>query len=476
MKKTLILIWLLLTFNTNRAQQNDSLAPLHDKVPDEKSALKFNLNSSGTHYFQVTFLNQAWLRYNQSNPGTTVFSKPAPETFDIGLRRTRIQLFGQINDRTFIYFQFGMNNFNNTAGYNTSSSGNRKVAAFFHDAICEYKVSKGNQLKLGAGLTVLNGLSRFSQPSIGSIMTLDVPVFLQYSVDQIDQFDRRLAVYARGLLGNLDYRVYVSDPFPVNSNGSAPPALGPNANFVNPALMANGSGPGVNKQFGGYFSWNFFDAEPNTTPYMTGTYLGTKKVWNIGLGGVYQKNATWNLSANDLGVFSDTTYNAMMHLGIESFLDMPLNKEKGTAVNAFAGFYLTDYGHNYLRYNGAMNPGTGSTATNLLQAGAYGNAFPMFGSGQVVYAQFGYLLPKKLLGEKHGQLMPYASAQHAQFNALQAQPMLIYDLGMNWLIKGHQSKLSLEYQNRPTYYFDPSNVVKQGSRKSCVILQYQIFI
>jgi hypothetical protein len=476
MKNTFILLWLFFAFTVYKAQQSDSLRQMTSKVPNEQSALKFNLNNDGSHYFQTTFLNQVWLRYNESNEGTTVFSKPSPETFDIGLRRTRIQLFGQITDRTFLYFQFGLNNFNNTAGYNTASNGNRKVAAFFHDAICEYKVFKGNELKVGAGLTILNGLSRFSQPSIGTIMTLDVPVFLQYTVDQTDQFARRLSVYARGLIGKLDYRLFLSDPFPINSNGQPPPALSKNASFVNPAAFANGSGPGINKQFGGYFDYNFFETENNTTPYMVGTYLGTKKVWNIGVGMAYQKNATWNLTANDAGIFSDTSYNNMLHFGLESLLDIPISKEKGTALNAFIGYYITDYGHNYLRYNGLMNPATGSTANNLLQSGAYGNAFPMFGSGNVTYAQFGYLLSKTVLGENHGQLMPYLSAQYANFNALESQNMLIFDLGLNWLIKGHQSKISFDYQNRPTYFLDQFNSVKQGSRKNCFILQYQIFI
>ena len=38
----------------------------------EKDALKININESGSHFFQATFLNQTWLRYNQSNPGTLV--------------------------------------------------------------------------------------------------------------------------------------------------------------------------------------------------------------------------------------------------------------------------------------------------------------------------------------------------------------------------------------------------------------------
>src|SRR5687768_423886 len=99
------------------------------KQPD-KDVLKFNLNEDGSHYFQVTFLNQTWLRYNQSNPGTTVEGLEKNNTFDIGLRRTRIQMFGQLTDKVFLYFQFGQNNFNSQ--FNTGS--NRKLAAFFHDA------------------------------------------------------------------------------------------------------------------------------------------------------------------------------------------------------------------------------------------------------------------------------------------------------------------------------------------------------
>lgn len=470
------LIILLVSFFTISCSAQTTDTTSHAIPKKEKNALKFNLNDDGSHYFQATFLNQTWLRFDESNPGTTLFNKNASETFDIGLRRTRIQLFGQINDRTFIYFQFGQNNYNNTTGYNASSTGNRKIGAFFHDALCEFKVSKKNQLKIGGGLTVLNGLSRFSQPSIGTIMTLDVPVFLQYSVDQIDQFDRRLAVYARGQIDKVDYRLYVSNPFPIGSNGSTPPALSTNATFVNTAVLTstNSKSSGINNQFGGYVAYNFFENEGHTTPYMTGSYLGTKKVWNVAVGGVYQKAATWNLSSD----LKDTLFNNMLHLSLETYLDIPLNKEKGTALSAFAGYYNTNYGTNYLRYNGIMNPATGvaaSSATTYVQSNAYGNAYPMFGTGQVGYAQVGYLLPKSLLGEKNGQLMPYVSGQFADYNGLNHQGMLVFDVGVNWLIKGHNSKISLDYQNRPTYTLDVNKYVVAGPRKSSVTIQYQIF-
>jgi len=49
---------------------------------------------------------------------------------------------------------------------------------------------------------------------------MDVPVFAQATVDQTDEFSRKLSVYARGQVGRLDYRLVLTDPFPVNTNGT----------------------------------------------------------------------------------------------------------------------------------------------------------------------------------------------------------------------------------------------------------------
>ena len=101
--------------------------------PKEINELRFPLNEDGTHFIKATFLNQVWLRYNQSNPGTTVLNENKNETVDIGLRRTRFQFYGQLTDHVTFYFQFGQNNFNYLAGQNAANSGNRKVQAFFHE-------------------------------------------------------------------------------------------------------------------------------------------------------------------------------------------------------------------------------------------------------------------------------------------------------------------------------------------------------
>jgi hypothetical protein len=437
----------------------------------ELEELRLKLNEDGTHYIKATFLNQVWLRYNSSNEGSTALGESKTETVDIGLRRTRIQLFGQLTDHVGFYFQFGQNNFNYLSGNggipdNNSPYVNRKTQFFIHDALGEYKIKKGSDLLyLGGGLTITNGLSRFSQPSIGTIMSMDVPVFAQATVDQTDLFSRKLSLYARGQLGRLDYRLVMSDPFPVNTNGTvAAPAAAPTS--TNAAFAQVGH----HKQYQGFFMWNFFDKEAHVTPYMTGTYLGKKKVLNLEAGFITQRNATWALDG------ASTKYYDMNLWSVALFYDTPLNKEKGTALNAYVGYFNTDYGQGYLRYNGIMNPANGNTnpLSAQLNLNNQGNAFPMFGTGSVLYTQVGYLLKKDFLGEGNGTLMPYASLQSASYDRLNAQ-MTVWDAGVNWFIKGHTSKLTLDYQERPTYTPQGSNLIRDSGRKGQLTLQYQYF-
>lgn len=378
-------------------------------------------------------------------------------------------MFGQITDRVFLYTQFGMNNFNkNNAfpGYNANGTpSNRKIAAFFHDAVGEYEVYRNDNqfVRFGGGLTIVGGLSRFSQPSIGTIMTMDVPVFAQATVDQTDEFGRKLSLYSRGQLGKFNYRVDISDPFPIETNGSAPPPLGPNATFAQRKHK---------KQFQGLFIYNFFDTESNTTPgYMTGTYLGNRKVLNLEAGFVSQKNATWS---KQIGV-TDTVYNNLNLWSVAAYLDVPLDQEKGTAISSYLGYFNTDYGQNYLRYNGLMNPATGTTQPLPGVEGTQGNAYPMFGTGKVVYGQLGYKFPDGLLGNE-GTLQPYVSVQHSSYDRL-VNGMNLFNFGLNWLMKGHTAKLSLNYENRPIFKVGSTpNTLTTDGRRGALIMQYQISI
>lgn len=443
-------------------KRTDTVAPAAVASSPEKDALKVNLNQSGSHYFQFTIMNQTWVRFNENNPHTTVEDKARDNSFDIGLRRTRFQAFGQLTDNVFVYFQFGMNNFNSQ--FNTGS--NRKLAAFFHDALCEYKISKGNQLKVGGGLTIANGLSRFSQPSVSSIMTMDVPVFAQSTVDQTDEFSRKLSIYARGQVGKFDYRFVLSDPFPITSSGNVQVNTPMGANYSTFATVGRQLQPQA------YIIYQFFEHENHTTPYMTGTYLGKKKVFNIAVGGIFQKDAMWKRESISNG---DTVYQDMKHFAIESFLDMPVSGRQD-AISAYVGFFNTDYGINYLRYNGSMNPANGREPNPLFLSGhgpTYGNAYPMFGTGQVIYSQAGYLLPENFLKSK-SRFMPYASFTSAKFYRLEGNRMNVYNAGINCLVNGHRSKFTLDWQNRPTYKL-AGNSIRKDQRKNSVVLQYQVF-
>jgi hypothetical protein len=438
-----------------------SCASISLAAQNKNPELKLNLNDSGTYYLKWTFLNQTWLRFNQSNPGTTVLGDNAPETFDIGLRRTRIQFFGQLTDHIFFYTQFGQNNFN----FLSQNAGNRKLQAFFHDALAEYKVfTKNDAMKIGAGLTITNGLSRFSQPSVSSIMTMDVPVFAQATVDQTDEFSRKLSLYIRGQVGRFDYRIVLSDPFPVTTNGQARQTLSSNAVFAQ---------TGHHKQYQGFFIYNFLEKEPHTTPYMTGTYLGKKRVFNLEAGFISQRNASQTAAVDPVnGTVTNVQFHDMNLWSIAAFYDVPLKPARGNAISAYAGFFSLDYGPGYLRYNGIMNPADG-TLTGM-PAGSQGNAFPMFGTGKVAYAQVGYLFRRELFGPNHGTLMPYASLMHGDFERL-SDRVDVWNAGASWLITGHNTKITLDLQRRPVFENSGNNLSQRGFRNQ-VVLQLQIFI
>lgn len=443
------------TLNSVATVASDSVKPLY---PD---GLRLKLNSDGSQYLQATLLNQTWVRWSQFNEGTTRMGDPVSQGTDLGLRRTRFQLFGMVSKHAFVYFQLGQNNFD---AY-TNIGGSRKQAFFIHDALTEYRMGKGGAFKIGGGLTICNGLSRFSQPSIGTIMTLDVPVFAQATVDQIDLFSRKLSLYHKGEIGKLDYRFSITDPFPITSAGISIPEISSNATFS--PLMHH-------KQYQGLLIYNFFEKEPTNTPYMAGSYWGKKKIWNIAVGGITQKAATWSYTQS-AGQARDTVYHVMTLLCVESFLDMPLSS-KGDAISAYAGYFNTNYGPGYLRYNGIMNPASGTKTTGLVtDAGSqYGNAVPMFGTGSVIYTQLGYLLPKKTLGDQ-GQLHVFGTYTHCKYDRLGDHVLNHYSAGINWLMPGNKSKLSLGYNNQGSALLFTNGDVKQ-SRKSSLILQFQIFI
>lgn len=416
-----------------------------------KDGLKIYLSDDSTRYVKATGLAQIWLRYNQSNPGSAIYGTPKSETLDVGLRRVRFQTMAQVNKHVFFYTQFGINSLNSLSA--------RKTGLFFHDVTGEYSIYK-NYITIGTGLSGWNGTSRFSSSGVASILCMDLPVVQEATNDVTDQFVRKYGVYAKGKISGLDYRFAVANPFPVQNALTAVATLP--ADEMHTAYYST-KAPKL--QYQGYVMWQFLEKESNQLPYMTGSYLGKKRVFNLGSGFALQKDAMWYRAES-----GDTVSKPLQQFGADIFFDYYLNKDKQNAITAYASFLNYYFGPNYLRNAGAMNPANGTVGASSFNGP--GNAAPLIGTGQVIYAQAGYLLRKDLLGSL-GTLQPYASAIYADYQKLN-DPVMTYDVGINWIMSGNNSKLSLDYQSRPVFTTAADGSINQTSRKGQLVLQYQL--
>ncbi|MBK9733642.1 MAG: hypothetical protein IPO92_01220 [Saprospiraceae bacterium] len=316
---------------------------------------KLLLDDTGNHYLKISFVSQFWLRSGSYNPGSTSFGFSKKSGTDIGIRRFRMLLFGQLTERVFFFSMIGENNFNNIS--------DRKISFFVHDVYGEYAIHK-TKLSLGIGLSGWSGLSRFASPSAATIMGLDAPLYQQTTNDVTDQFLRKLGVFAKGKLGNLDYRVNIAQPLAFQKSSIYSSAVTNISNF---------SGRPPNMQLNGYLQYQFKDQETNLTPYLAGTYHGKKNVLNLGAGIVYQKQAMWHLSDNKV----DTIYTNLLQYSVDAFYDAPIGVAGG-AISVYINACHLDYGPGYIRNLGVDNPVNGDADKNVINGGGF--AFPVYGT------------------------------------------------------------------------------------------------
>src|ERR1019366_3761298 len=443
----------------------NSYAQLSDKLKD---GIRFYTDTKdSSHFIRFNMTSQVWARYTQNDPGTNVQGTTQSKTTDMSIRRIRFIAQGQLTDRIYFFTQFGQNNLNYLSA--------RKAGSFFHDVTADYAFIK-KYLSIGMGLNGWNGPSRFSNTSVSSILVLDPPNYQEVTNDTYDQFVRRLGVYAKGKISKLDYRVSVGKPFVIQT-ASGLDALTTTVN-VNPkntnTTFSTFSTLPPQLVYQGYFMWQFLDQESNAGPSNAGTYLGKKTIFNIGAGFYYQDRAMAHYS--DIAK-KDTAYQAIQHFAIDLFYDVPVNKERGTAFSLYASYSNYNYGTNFLKVTGPDNPASAANAQagvlkNSINTNSYGNAFPYLGTGTIYYVQTGYKFKDGLLGDQ-GTLQPYANCQLANYNRL-SQTMYVYDIGINWLIKGQGAKFTFDYQNRPYFVDDGKGNVKQQSRLGQFVVQFQL--
>ncbi len=446
-KKTiLIFIGILISlFNHSNAQQieNQKAKSFANKP------FKWYLNGDQNHWIGLHTYVQLSGRVNQNNPGSLVNDELEETTADISIRRFRIGIKSQVSDHLFIYTQFGTNNLN----YLSS----RGPAIKLLDAYAEYNFSE--KLSIGGGKSLWNGLSRFSAPSTSKLMIIDVPFIALPTVNTTDDLLRNLSIFTKGKLYKFDYRFLVSKPFPIPTNSTIP---------TNPKEgIAEFARSPSNMQYAGYIKYAFLESESNKYASYSGTYLGAKKILSLGLGFKFQSDALCSLNQGQ------ERFHNMNLLSADIFLDLPINKKKGTVLTSYLGVFEYDFGPNYLRSIGANNSTNGLDSENASLNGK-GNAFPVLGTGTSLLYQLGYLFPKMGKNNSTGQLQPYGRIQYSDFDRL-SDPMTALDLGINWFLNGHFSKLTLNTQNRPVFY-NHGNRIKENGRKWMFVLQYQFRI
>ena len=240
------------------------------------------------------------------------------------------------------------------------------------------------------------------------MMTLDNNRQSWATIGLTDQFARHIGVFAKGKFGKLQYRVAINDAITDGLDARDPVIDGP-AVYGGKRLIGSRD---AGKAYAGYFDYNIFDQESNFLPYKVGTYLGSKKIFNVGAGfflhpsGSVIMDSNGDLQGEDVSIFA-----------IDAFYDAPLG-EDGSAITAYATYQNNDYGKDYL--------------------------YSAYGTGSMVYGHVGYVIA----GDKtKARYQPYVSYASNSYDAT-SDNKNIFGIGVNAYLSGNNSKLTLEYQNQ----------------------------
>jgi hypothetical protein len=422
------------------------------KLFDLDRGLRLDFDDDGARFVRFMVWTQLWARYDQYNPDSQIGAATPKDGLDVGMRSARFLIYGKPHKDLLFLLHVGINNQSTVGGGFGTGDTPKKPQLFVHEAWGEYRFA--DYLYAGAGLIYWNGISRLASASTNAYLTLDAPISNWPNLDKSDQTGRMLGVYVKGKIEKFAYRVAVNAPFVTGNEGLK----------ENKADYAGTSTKAVQ----GYFKYDFLEAENETLPYYAGTYLGKKRVWNVGAGFYFQPDAMAHLAQGK------PVNDKQLHLGVDSFVDLPFGREgRAGALTAYAGFVHYDFGPNFLRSIGIMNPSTAVAMGAPGSANGPGNAVPTIGTGNTYVGQLGYLLPD-VFG-RAGQLQPYANLRVSTFQALDG-PVVVPEAGVNWLLAGHHAKFTVDYKSRPVFAAATAGALPtEQTRKSELTLQAQAF-
>ncbi|NRR93073.1 hypothetical protein HSX10_15970 [Winogradskyella undariae] len=387
--------------------------------PDYSGGLKFKFNEEGSKYLRLISWAQVQANYNTDETFDGNGNENSKLNFN--LRRARVLMFAQINKDFLILTHFGLNSLTSSTLSPTGKGDGSQL--FFHDVWAQYNV--GENHTVGGGLHYFNGISRLNNQSTLNIMTLDNNRQSWATIGLSDQFARHLGVFMKGKFNKLQYRVAVNDASVSSLDGRTAVAGGDAVYNGRSNLGSKAAG----KTYAGYFDYHFLDQESNFLPYKVGTYLGEKKVFNIGAGFFLHPEGSVidtgtaiapNLEGEDVSIFA-----------VDAFYDTPIG-EDGSAITAYAVYQNSNYGKNYL--------------------------YSAYGTGDMLYGHVGYVLKGDKLKTR---FQPYVSYGTHSYDAVDDNRSTL-GVGINAYMSGHNSKLTLEYMNQSFGSVDTSTISLQA--------------
>jgi hypothetical protein len=441
-----------------------AIYPLFAQFEPNGNKLKVYLNDDKSSYAGIMMNNQIWTRYIWNNPDKNGVEQYSD--MDLGIRRSRLTFYASLMNKAMIFTQVGYD------GLTYRSP--RKPGINLYNAEAEF-ILAGDYFHLGFGLHNKNGISRYASNKNFEFLVVDAPGFTFPVAGTFDEFGRQLGIYARGALGNLNYRVSVVKPFEYGIDSVSSPVTTER----------------INENFAvkGYFEWQFFDKENATFQNMTLNNLGRAKMLNVGAGFYYHPEAMLVEAEKDLSTVDPFIAALLIAAGQQDrlyamadyypsqisdifvaaadvFVDMPTRR--GGAVTGYFAYQYNFFGPNYLRSAGKMNVSKMAVEDALPQGP--GNSEWEMGTGHIVRGEFGYLLPGTGLKNR---LQPYGAFTLKDFEGL-GEASAQFDAGINWLMYGHNIKWTLQYSSRPVYTIEDKQQMWTSS-KGKVILQTQIF-
>ena len=377
--------------------------------------MKVKLNEDGSKYFRIISWAQFWAQHSDNETLNSFGNEESDLNFS--MRRARVLMYAQVSKKFLILTHFGLNSQN--AGNMSPTGQSSQSQLFFHDVWGQWAFNDNHAV--GGGLHYWNGISRANNQSTLNMLTLDNNRQSWATIGLSDQFARHMGVYMKGKFGKLQYRVSVNEALNNGLDVNGIPAAD-DATYNGRAILG---GADAGKNFAGYFDYHFLDQESNFLPYKVGSYLGGKKVFNVGAGFFYHPNGS--VSLNNSGEFQGED---VAIFSVDAFYDAPMG-ENGSAITAYAQFQSNDYGTNFT---------LGQT----------------YETGSMFYTHVGYLLPGQ--SDKMIKIQPYVSYNNRSIDAIDDNASRL-GIGGNLYFSGHHSKLSLEYSNQKYGNLDPVGTV-----------------